>query len=167
MCTLVSMSGRPPEYGEAVCSTAEALNQRHRPRGGVLLNSNDNFRRIGRHEDGAAPHSLGHPRKVREPGTVRKQSQQLGVLGEVLKDLRGGLKFQRAVGAFIRFAAVEALAAHDLSRKAARMDRERSGGTAARAAEKHEALGVGHGGLQAGDRHRGRSLDTGDGRGTR
>lgn len=169
MATTTDISGALPKTRQ---TTAHALAQR----GGVVLADNDNVRRalrpvdgdrLDRHEHQPAIHGLSDAQQIGEAGAVRQERQQLGILGQVLKHLRRGFQLQRAVGAFLWLAAVDALTTHDLSGETARMDRERGSGTAARAAEEHEALGVDHGGLQAGDRHRGSSLDAGDGRDTR
>ena len=141
-------------------------------RGGVVLPDNDNVPghggptdrdRLDGHEGDTAIHLAEHPQQQREAGTVGEQRQQLGVLGIGLQVLRGVLQVESALRHLSRRAGVRLLAALDLDGETRRLDRERARGAATGTAEGEEMLGVVHGGLQAGDRHRGRSPDAGDG----
>lgn len=143
-------------------------------RGGVVLPDNDNVPgqghradrdRLGRHEGDAAIHLADHPQEQREALAVDEQRQQLGVLGIGLQVLRGVLQIEGALRHLGRRAGIGLLTAFDLDGETRRLDRERTRSAATGAAEGEKMLGVGHGGLRAGDRHRGRSPDAGGGQG--
>jgi hypothetical protein len=158
MCTGSDMSGRT--LLQTRKAATHALGE-VRARGGVVLADNDNRSRRGqrvgrdRHEGDAAVHLREHPQQKRKAIAMVLEREPVGVLRLGLEVLRGVFQIEGALRHLGSCAGVRVLSALDLDGKTRRMDRERAGSAATSAAQGEEVLGVGHGGLQAGDRHRG------------
>jgi hypothetical protein len=150
MATSDDISGGLP----AEC-TSQRPNGAHRQRTivrrtpGVLVLANDNRKR--------------HEQDLATRAKVPAYGQHLGVLGLGLQVLRGVLQIEGVLRHLGSRAGVRLLAALDLDGHTARLDRERGRRTTTRAPESEKVLGVGHDGLQAGDRHRAKALTRVDG----
>ena len=165
MATSDDISGAPFQTRQA---TAHALAQR----GGVVLADNDNIHRtlrpahdysLDRHERDAAIHLAKHPQEQREAVAVVQKREQFGVLSLGLQVLRGALQIEGVLRHLGSRAGIRLLAALDLDGHTARLDRERGRRATTRAPESEKVFGVGHDGLQAGDRHRAEALTRVDG----